>query len=97
MAEVDRAAAKAADAVAQAFATYSEKRTAANLRSLEFAIKNMPANIAFAASSLTEHAENVVQRARADIEAMVIAKVQHLGLTEADLGSFPLLSAGDGA
>ena len=95
MGDVERAAANAAEAVAKAFATFSEKRTAANLRSLEFAIKNMPANIVFAASSLTEHAENVVQRARADIEAMVVAKAQQLGLSEADLGSFPLLSAGD--
>jgi hypothetical protein len=56
----------------------------------------MPANMTFAAKSLSEHAENVVQRARADVEAMVLAKAAQLGLEPGDLGvSLPQLSAGD--
>lgn len=95
MNEVRDAASKAAQQVAEAFAAYQEKRSAANLRTLEYAIKNMPANITFAAKSLGEHAENVVQRARADIEAMVTSKAQQLGLTPGDLGmGAPQLTAG---
>jgi hypothetical protein len=82
--------------VREAFAVYREHKTAANLRTLEAVIANMPANITFAAKSLSEHAENVVQRARADIEAMVVTKAQQLGLEPADLGlTSPQLTAGD--
>lgn len=91
--EVRSAADKAVEKVAEAFAAYSEKKTAANLRTLEFAIKHMPANITFAADSLTEHAENVVQRARADIEAMVISKAQQIGIDAGDLGITPQIAA----
>lgn len=52
-------------------------------------------NVAFAARSLNEHAENVVQRARADIEAMVLSKATQLGLDPADLGTVPQLETGD--
>lgn len=51
------------------------------LRVLHFAIEHTEGNLAFAARSLSEHAENVVQKARADIEAMVGAEAQRLGLT----------------
>jgi hypothetical protein len=96
MAEVEGAGAKAIEQVQAAFEAYRERKTAANLRTLEYAIKNMPANMTFAAKSLSEHAENVVQRARADVEAMVLAKAAQLGLEPGDLGvSLPQLSAGD--
>lgn len=96
MREVRVAADEAVAKVAEAFAAYKEKKTAANLRNLEFAIRNMPANAEFAASSLSEHAENVVQRARADIEAMVLAKAQQLGLEPGDLGvGLAQLGSGD--
>jgi len=39
----------------------------------------------FAASSLAKHSENVVQKARADIEAMVISKAQQIGLDPAEM------------
>jgi hypothetical protein len=55
------------------------------IRDLYFAIENAPANMTYAASSLNEHAENVVQKARADIEAMVISKAQQLGLEPGDI------------
>lgn len=41
------------------------------LRNLQNRMKNAPANMEFAAESLTEHIENVVAKARADIEAMI--------------------------
>lgn len=80
MDEVRGAAHDAAEKVAEAFAAYKEHKTADNLRTLQAMIENMPANVEFAAKSLTEHTENVVQKARADIEAMAVAKAEQLGL-----------------
>jgi hypothetical protein len=51
------------------------------LRTLHYAIENSGANMTFAAKTLAEHAENVVQKARADIEAMVYQQAALLGLT----------------
>lgn len=95
MAEVHGAAARAQEKVQSAYKAYAEKKTAANLRALEIAISHMTPNMDFAAQSLTEHAENVVQRARADIEAYVVTKAQQLGLNPADIGGMPELGAGD--
>ena len=53
---------------------------------LNTAVGNAPANMQFAADSLTEHAESVVTKAKADIEGMA---VQHLGSTEVTSGLFP--------
>lgn len=94
MDEVRDAAAHAAEKVAEAFAAYEAHKTAANRNTLKYAIENMPANITFAAKSLSEHAENVVQRARADIEAMVVTKAQQLGIDPSDIGVTQL---GDGS
>lgn len=96
MDEVDDAAHKAMEAIQTAFETYREKKTAANLRSLEAAINNAPSNIGFAAKSLSEHAENVVQRARADIEAMVASKAKQLGIEPASVAGAHLLEPGRG-
>jgi hypothetical protein len=41
-------------------------------RTLYYAIENATANIEYVGKSLNEHAENTVQKARADIEAMVL-------------------------
>jgi len=49
-------------------------------RVLRSALTNSVPNMTFAATSLTEYAEDVVQMARADIEAMVIAQAAKLGL-----------------
>lgn len=96
MDEVRSAASKAQADVLEAFLEYREHKTAGNLRTLQARIENMPANIAFAAESLTEHAENVVQRARADIEAFVVAKAEQLGLEPSDVaGTFELGSGGE--
>lgn len=96
MNEVRDAAEHAQAKVLEALEAYLEKKNAANLRTLEYAIRNMPSNVTFAAKSLSKHAENVVQRARADIEAMVVSKATQLGIEPGDLGMTPQLTAGDG-
>lgn len=85
--EVRGAADKAFGAVQEAFDAYAEKKTAANLRTLKAAIANAPGNVEFAGKTLTKHAENVVQRARADVEAMVNAAAAQRGLDPGDLGA----------
>jgi hypothetical protein len=60
-----------------------ERREA--MAALRSAITNATANVEFAGRRLTEHTENVVQRARADVEAMVSQQVTRLGLDAADL------------
>jgi hypothetical protein len=50
------------------------------LGGLRAAINNATPNVDFAAKSLGEHAENVVSRARADIEAMVRHHADQLGI-----------------
>lgn len=61
-------------------ATAKEKREA--MSAIRSATINAESNIAFVAQSLTKHAENVVQRSRADIEAMAIQASNRLGLPE---------------
>lgn len=95
MSEVRTATVDAAAHVQEALAAYKEHKTAGNLRSLEYAIENLPANLEFAGTSLSGHAENVVQRAKADIEAFVTAKAQQLGLKPGEVGSLPELMGGD--
>ena len=64
------------------------------MRSLRAAIDNAPKNVKFASESLVEHSENVVAKARADIEAMVVTKAHQLGITTGDLGSPPEIDGG---
>lgn len=52
----------------------------ATMRALKIAIAHAEGNLEFASKSLTEHAENVVQRSRADIEAMAMQAADRLGL-----------------
>lgn len=93
MEETRGAAEKAFEAVREAFETYEEKKNAANLRNLKYAIQNAPSNVEFAGKSLVEHAENVVQKARTDIEAMVVAKATQMGLEPGDLSDTRVLEA----
>lgn len=51
------------------------------LRALQIQLNNAPANMEFAAESLTEHVENVVTKARADIEGMI----QQGGMSPAEI------------
>lgn len=62
------------------------------IRTLHYAIKNGPANIEYTAKTLTEHTENVVTKARADIEGMVRDAQTRLGTGEATV---PLLGTGE--
>lgn len=56
------------------------------LNHLHYAIENATSNVDFAATTLVKHTENVVQRARADIEAVVYSKARALGYTPTELG-----------
>lgn len=96
MDEVHGAADRAWAAVNEAFQAYKEKPTKANLRDLEIRLQNTTPNIDFAAKSLSEHAENVVQRARADIEAFVVRKAGQLGIEPGDIGRLELTAGEDG-
>lgn len=61
---------RAARALDEAFTNRAGRRDMGEaIRSLLFAVQNLPANMKFAADSLTEHAEDVVSKAKADIEA----------------------------
>lgn len=57
------------------------------LRILQARIDNAVPNVDYAGRVLAEHAENVVQKARADVEAMVVQRAAHLGL---DVGAVEL-------
>lgn len=106
MAEVKGAAAKTFDKIREARDAYEEalankspaKERNEKLRALHFAIEHTESNLSFAAKSLNEHAENVVQKARADIEAIVGAEAGRLGLTQgqaAGLVALPALPAAE--
>lgn len=76
------AAAKAAyDALEALPTTGAAKERKAAMRELRAALYNAEPNVAYASKTLVEHAENVVQKARADIEAMVVTKANDLGLS----------------
>lgn len=68
-----------------------ERRSA--LSKLHHTIANADRNVEFAGKSLVEFTENVVQKARADVEAFVVTKARQLGLETSDLGS-PLAIGG---
>lgn len=94
MDEVRRAGVKALAQIKKAFEAVQEKPNKGNVRSLGLTIENAPRNMVFAAESLTEHIENTVQKARADIEAMVTAKAEQLKIDPAEVGITHALDAG---
>lgn len=49
-------------------------------RTLQSRIRNAVPNVDYAGKVLAEHAENVVQKARADVEAMVTQRAAQLGI-----------------
>jgi hypothetical protein len=67
-----------------------EKREA--MRTLKYAIANATGNVEFASKQLTEYAEDVVAKSRADIEAMVNRHAQQIGLTAAQSAPLALES-----
>lgn len=66
-----------------------EKPTKANIRALRITIQNATPNVEYAAKTLGEHAENVVTKARADVEAMVARQAHQLGIEAADVEAPP--------
>lgn len=59
------------------------------LEMLRAKINNAVPNVNYAGMVLVEQTENVVTKARADIEAYVVAKATQLGISPAELGSDP--------
>jgi hypothetical protein len=88
--EARDAAHRTYDKVREALTAVEEKPTKANLRVLRQAVEHAAPNVEFAAKSLTEHAENVVQKARADVEAMVVTHARALGLDATDISRIAL-------
>lgn len=97
--ETKEAADRAFGAIKDAMAAYEAldpkapaavKREA--LRTLHYAIENATTNVVFAGKSLVETAENVVQKARADVEAFVVNKARQLGIEASDIGAPLMLS-----
>ena len=86
MRETRDAAHRAFDEIQEAMRVYEEtpstpaKAKKEALAKLRTAINNAVPNVDFAGKSLGEHAENVVQKARADIEAMVARQAAELGI-----------------
>lgn len=83
IAETHDAADRAFADIKAAFEEYVAHPTKAQLRSLRATIENATPNVDYAGKVLVEHAENVVQRARADVEAMVLAQADRLGIDPA--------------
>lgn len=95
-AETRSAADRAFAAIKEARDAYEAKKTVGNLRALHFAIENATANVTYATSTLRKHTEDVVQKARADVEAMVVAKAAQLGIDAADVTRLQLEGGPDG-
>jgi len=93
MTETHNAADAAFEDIRQRLAAYEEllagKPTAAERRkalaSLRATVNNATSNVDYAARTLTEHAEEVVEKSRADIEAMAVTLAAKLGLPAAEL------------
>jgi hypothetical protein len=68
--------AEALEEVEAAFEAGGRRLLREKLRTLHYAVANAPSNMEFAAESLAEHAENVVTKAKADIEGMVLAAAE---------------------
>ena len=100
MAEVRSSAADAFRAIEEAQAAVdalpkdakaAERKAAASR--LRTAIEHASGKVTFATKSLDEHVENVVTRAKADIEAMVTRKAETLGLSAADVAGIAAIEA----
>jgi hypothetical protein len=65
-------------------------------RNLHYAIENADKNMDFAASSLHRYTEDVVTKAKADIEAAVSAHADKLGLTQAEAAGMVALPVLEG-
>lgn len=88
-----KAAMDAYDAILSS-GTAKDRREA--LQTLRARIANAVPNVDFAGKRLIEQTENVVTKARADIEAFVINKAQQLGLNPGDIADASLFALGAG-
>ena len=103
MAETRQAAHDAFDKIQNAFAAYESalnskagaRACKEALRDLAATIRNAEPNVAYAGRQLVEQSEDVVTKARADIEAFVQTKAAQLGIAieQADLVELPGLDA----
>jgi hypothetical protein len=78
----DKALAQVQESYAQvmeAFENGGKKAQREALRSMGHTLNNVPRNLEFVAESMTEHVENVVTKAKADIEAMALEANPQLG------------------
>lgn len=73
------------DEVRERLEAVKEKPTKANIRALEHALDAVKPNVTYAAKTLSEHVEDVVTRARADIETMVARHAEQLGIDPAGM------------
>lgn len=79
------------DALAEAFESGAGKKAMREkIHNLGFSIGNGPSNMQFAAKSFTEHVENVVTKARADLEGMVTDRA-----LASDTSDIKLLDSGE--
>lgn len=79
--------ADAYEEVMAAFETGGRKALRDALTDLGHRIDNAPKNMTYAAQTLVGHAENVVTKARADIEAAVLDAARHHGVDVGSLGA----------
>lgn len=84
MRETHEAAERAFGGIQEALRIFEDaapgKGRAEALGGLKAAINNAVPNVDFAGKSLSEHAENVVQKARADVEAIILQKATQMGI-----------------
>lgn len=83
--ETRSATVKAVASIKAAAEVVAEKPTKANIRSLMSAIENAGPNVEYASRTLSEHVENVVTKAKYDIEAMVSRHAEAIGLSASDM------------
>jgi hypothetical protein len=102
--EVRAAAAQAYGGIAEAFKAYeqalalqgagSAAARKAALRGLQSSITNAVPNVTYAAERLDEHAEAVVEKSRADIEAMVTRMAERTGISMAEVQDVQQIEVG---
>ena len=88
--ETVSAAERALDEIWEAFRAVEAKPTEGNINTLRNRLENAPKNVKFATDQLTKHTEDVVNKARADIEAYVTTKARQLGVRPEDVA--PMLA-----
>lgn len=92
MEEMKQAADRMFADVREALETYKEHKTVGNLRNLEITLNNATPNVAYAAKALSEHTENTVAKAKADVVAMIDSRARQMGIDpvalDLDTGNF---------